>query len=80
MGPYIIVSATGPPKKLRVWKASAQSVTSLNYLCFMSLQLMNLGRKDLLMRFVVRPVPARNTTRKASLGEIPALTRKHRVM
>lgn len=23
MGPYIIVSATGPPKRLRAWKASA---------------------------------------------------------
>lgn len=23
MGPYIIVSATGPPKRLRAWKESA---------------------------------------------------------
>lgn len=80
MGPYFIACATGPPKRLGAWKVTAQLVTSLNYLCFMSFQLMNLGRKDFLMRFVVRPVPARNTTRKASLGEIPSLTRKCRVM
>lgn len=74
---YNIVSATGPPKRLRVWKASAQSVLSLNYLCW---RLVNLGRKDLLMRFVVFLGGTGHTTRKASLGEIPALTRKYRVM
>lgn len=80
MGAYTIISATGPPKRLRAWKASSQPVPSLYYLCFMILQLVNLGRKGLLMRFVVHPVPDRNTTRTASLGEIPALTRKWSVM